>query len=91
MTTIGQDVEKRLKLLREKWNSTKLEMLLLFDGDVKDGLLAAIELFEFSFMDQEAWNMSYNILLQHRLNGLGEFSSRRTYLWRTRSWGWCGK
>lgn len=64
-TTIGYDVEKSLKLLRENWNDRQLELLSLFDGDVQDGLLAAMEWPEFSFMDEEAWIKSYKILLKH--------------------------
>ncbi|PXF44895.1 Mannosylglycerate synthase [Gracilariopsis chorda] len=62
---IGYDIEKSMRLLREKWTARQKGLLELFPEKAKCGLLRASEWPEFMFMDEQCWVSAYKVLLDH--------------------------
>ncbi len=61
----GYNLETTLRLLTENWTQGQEELLELFPGHVRDGLLEARTYPRFGYMDDETWYESYRILLDH--------------------------
>ncbi len=81
---IGYDIEGTLWLLRENWTDRQAELLGLFPGKVREGLLASRDYPRFAFMDDGLWAEVYGILLEHFEPGDPDWRELLFKLWITR-------
>lgn len=81
---VGYDFERTLHLLREGWTDRQVDLLTLFPGPVREGLLASREYPRFSFMDEDMWAEAYKVLLEHFVPGDGDWEELLFKLWVTR-------
>lgn len=62
---VGYDVEGTLPLLAQGWTPRQLELLETLPPQVQKGMQVCERFPRFGFMDEEAWYLTYQALLEH--------------------------
>lgn len=59
------DVESTIELLQERWTPRQIDLLDLFPATVREGMAKNRERPRFTFMSEDYWAASYEVLLEH--------------------------